>query len=93
MLQWLVLIGFAVAVGAICAFKLRGKLGAIAAAAIPWLGLLVWLLYNEYFVPYRGGGASMWPIAQLFAGTIVAIVGWCTYMVVTAVRSGDTTDT
>ena len=46
-------------------------------AAIPWLGLLTFLLYTEYFVPYRGGGASMWPIAMMFSGTAMAIVGFC----------------
>jgi hypothetical protein len=45
------------------------------AGAIPWSGLLACLLFSEYCLPYRGGGASMWPIAQLFGGTIAAGTG------------------
>lgn len=36
--------------------------------------MLAYLLVNEYVLPYRGGGASMWPIAQLFGGSIAAAV-------------------
>ena len=62
--------------GAICGLCLRRAWVAIlSGAAIPWFGMLSYLLYNEYFVPYQGGGASMWPIAQLFAGTAVALIG------------------
>jgi len=74
--QWLTIIGLSALVGFACGRKLHGVWGSVAAAAIPWFGLLVWLLYNEYFVPYQGGGASMWPVAQLFAGTIAAVVGF-----------------
>ena len=62
-------------VGLLCGYFTGGKKGLIISAAIPWFGLLVVLLYNEYFVPYRGGGASMWLIAQLFAGSIAAFTG------------------
>jgi hypothetical protein len=34
---------------------------------------LLILLYNEYFVPYQGGGASMWPIALIFTATPAAV--------------------
>jgi hypothetical protein len=44
------------------------------AGAVAWLLMLTWLLVNEYVLPYRGGGASMWPIAQLFGGTAAAAV-------------------
>jgi hypothetical protein len=30
---------------------------------------------------YQGSGASMWPIAQLFSGTIYAIIGIAAYKV------------
>ncbi len=33
-----------------------------------------YLLFNEYVMPYRGGGASMWPIAVMF-GAPVALIG------------------
>ncbi len=53
----------------------NGRKAILLGAALPWLGVLAWLLYNEYFVPYQGGGASMWPIALIFAGSIAAAVG------------------
>ena len=31
-------------------------------------GYVVWSVYNEFFVPYAGGGASFWPIDIFFAG-------------------------
>ncbi|HEY9861128.1 MAG TPA: hypothetical protein V6D16_16620, partial [Candidatus Obscuribacterales bacterium] len=73
--MWLMLISLAALTGGICGWVFQGCKSVIWGGAIPWFGLLAWLLYNEYFVPYQGGGASMWPIAQLFAGSIVAVVG------------------
>lgn len=66
--------------GAICAISFSGKKGAVCAAAVPWFGMLAWLLYREFFVPYSGGGASMWPVAQLFGGTAAAVVGLTSYL-------------
>ncbi|MET0552628.1 MAG: hypothetical protein ABW221_06295 [Vicinamibacteria bacterium] len=72
---WTGLIGLSAIAGLMSATFVRGP-GAIAVGGVvPWFGLLGWLLYNEYLVPYQGGGASMWPIAQLFGGTIAAVVG------------------
>jgi hypothetical protein len=48
--------------------------------------MLAWLLYNEYFVPDPGGGASMWPIAQLVAGSVAAAVGMLAAAVARAAR-------
>jgi hypothetical protein len=72
---WLSILIPSLITGIICGYFIRHRFGIVAAGAIPWFGLLAVLLYNEYFVPYKGGGASMWPIAQLFAGTIMAAVG------------------
>lgn len=60
----------------------------IVGAAVPWFGLLAWLLYSEYVLPYRGGGASMWPIAQMFAGSIAAIAGGGVAALTVLVRRG-----
>jgi len=75
MTDWLVIIGFSALAGFLCARLLTGTIAWVSSALLPWLGMLAWLLYHEYFVPYQGGGASMWPIAQLFAGTVAAGVG------------------
>ena len=72
---WSVLILLSALAGGICGLIFRGKRAIIFGGAAPWFGVLAWLLYNEYFVPYQGGGASMWPIAQLFAGSVAAVVG------------------
>jgi len=66
------------AAGAVSAWVLAGRVALVASAAVPWLGVLGWLLYLEYFVPYSGGGASMWPVALLFAGTVAAVGGIAT---------------
>lgn len=79
MTTWLSILIPSMIVGIICGYFLRDRLGFVIAGAIPWLGLLAFLLYNEYFVPYQGGGASMWPIAQLIGGTIAATAGMCSY--------------
>jgi len=81
MAAWLVIIGLSAATGYLCSRLLTGTIAWIASALLPWLGLLAWLLYHEYFVPYQGGGASMWPIAQLFAGTVAACVGLAAYAI------------
>lgn len=75
MMAWILILIPSALIGAACAWQLKGKVALFCSAAIPWLGLLILLLYNEYFVPYQGGGASMWPIAQLFAGTAAALIG------------------
>ena len=77
--EWLILIVLSALAGAVCAGALKGGLGLFASGAVPWFGMLGWLLYNEYFVPYHGGGASMWPIAQLFGGTVAAVAGMIIY--------------
>ena len=75
MLVWSALILLSALVGGICGFAIRGRRALIAGGAVPWAGLLACLLYNEYFMPYQGGGASMWPIAQLVGGSVAAAVG------------------
>lgn len=75
MSDWATIIIFAALAGVLCAIFLRGATAWVMSALLPWLGVLAWLLYQAYVVPYPGGGASMWPIAQLFAGTIAAGVG------------------
>lgn len=81
MLTWITLIVLSALAGAFCAAFFTGMRGVVMSGAVPWLGLLAWQLYNEYFAPYRGGGASMWIIGQIFAGTIAAAVGIVAYLV------------
>jgi hypothetical protein len=33
------------------------------------------VLIDEFLLPYRGGGASMWPVALIFGGMYGAIAG------------------
>ena len=75
--SWALLLGVSAATGAGCGLVLERRKALAAGAALPWLGMLCYLLYTEYFVPSPGGGASMWPIAQLFAGTAAASAGAC----------------
>ena len=81
MTLWLFIVVLSALTGWVCARRLGGRGGLLASAAVPWCGLLAWLLLVEYVLPYRGGGASMWPIAQLFGGTVAAVVGVLSYVV------------
>jgi VanZ family protein len=75
MLLWFAIVGGSIVVGLVVARLLNGsRAAAWIAGAMAWLLMLAYLLVNEYVLPYRGGGASMWPIAQLFGGTIAAAV-------------------
>lgn len=90
MIIWLYIIILSAAAGLICSVFLKRRIGVICSGVIPWLSLLAWLLYQEYFVPYKGGGASMWPIAQLFAGTIAAAIGVTAYKLTVHIKgNGD----
>jgi len=81
MSTWLQILIPSAVTGLIYSFYLKKRVGIILAGAVPWFGLLVALLYQEYFVSYQGGGASMWPIAQLFAGTAAAFTGIAMYFI------------
>jgi hypothetical protein len=84
---WISLILLSAGAGALSGLAMRGRKAVVLGAVIPWLGLLAWLLYCEYFVPYQGGGASMWPIAQLFGGTAAALTGAGFSVAVRLIRS------
>jgi hypothetical protein len=87
MIIWLYITILSAFTGLICSVFLKGRIGVICSGVIPWLGLLAWLLYQEYFVPYKGGGASMWPVAQLFAGTIAAAIGIIAYKLTVHIKT------
>lgn len=67
---------------------MRGWVGVVSAGAVPWLGTLAWILYDVYFLPYAGGGASMWPIALFFSGWAAAIAGLVGYALGQRLRKG-----
>lgn len=79
--SWIILITLSSLTGLFVAKYMRHKLSIFVAGAVPWLGLLGLLLYSEYFVPYQGGGASMWPVAQLFGGTAAAGIGVLVFLI------------
>lgn len=41
----------------------------------PFICLVAFVLFDAYVLPYRGGGASMWPIAILFGAPVVLAGG------------------
>ncbi|BCL61968.1 hypothetical protein DGMP_26610 [Desulfomarina profundi] len=65
--------------GIVLSYFVKGKIGMILAGLLPWSGVLAAILYQEYFLPYQGGGASMWPIAQMVGGTVAAAAGVVSY--------------
>ena len=65
--------------GFLLASAMNGVKSLLIAVAVPWLTLAGWVVWGEYFAPYRGGGASMWPVAILFGGStafLAAFIGW-----------------
>jgi hypothetical protein len=84
--MWPTLILLSVLAGGLCGAFIRGRRAILWGGAVPWLGMLAWLLGNEYLVPYDGGGASMWPVAQLIAGTVMAVAGGVAAAAVRAVK-------
>ena len=71
----MLLIGGSALIGLLTAIYIKRSWAVYFAGAVPWFALLAAILYTEYFMPYEGGGASMWPIAQLVGGTVAAVVG------------------
>lgn len=74
---WFVLLGSAALVGGASAWYLRGASSWLVACLLPPALFLAWLLANEYLLPYRGGGASMWPVALVVGGTAAAVTSCC----------------
>lgn len=84
--MWTTLLILSGIVGAVFGFLRPGRSGIRSGGIVPWLGLLMWQLYHEYVAPYAGGGASMWPLAQVVAGTPAALMGMLTAAVTGAMR-------
>lgn len=41
-------------------------------ALLGFFGFVAYSVYLEFFLPYRGGGASLWPIDIFFGGPCAA---------------------
>lgn len=87
MIAWIFLLTISAILGTFIGLKFSGKVGLALSVIVPWLTLLLWLLLSEYVLPYRGGGASMWPIAQLIAGTVAAITGLISFVLTQKIKS------
>ena len=75
MIVWLILITGSLGTGYFFGTRHGLKRSLLAAYLVPWFVLLAAILITEALVPYQGGGASMWPIAQFFGGTAAAVFG------------------
>ena len=76
---WIVLIGISAFIGWLCSKWIKAPWGIYCAAIIPWLCLLLVLIYSEYYIANEPIDSSMWIIAQIFGGTVAAAVGAVTY--------------
>jgi len=64
-----------VAMAFFLAFALQGfKRWWWLSLTLPTVGFVALILLDEFVLPYRGGGASMWPLALLF-GIPLAVAG------------------
>jgi len=72
MITWMILVFVSLALGAAIGIKHRSN-PIMWGAAIPWFGLLTWLIIDQYWLQKNASG--MWILAQLFGGTVVAILG------------------
>jgi hypothetical protein len=85
--SWLVLLAGSALIGALSGWTLRGLPSWGVACLLPPALFLAWLLANEYLVPYRGGGASMWPVAFVVGGTAAAVTSCCALLLLRWART------
>lgn len=89
MSSWTSIIAISSAIGVASGLVFRRlSVAALLGGAIPWLWMFGYLLYNEYYVPYQGGGASMWPIALLVGGSAAAAIGAIVAQITWFLRNG-----
>ena len=64
--------------GLLISFGLQRWLGiTVISLSVPSIGFIGYVLFCEFVLPYRGGGASMWPIALLFGIPVVLTGSAC----------------
>jgi hypothetical protein len=54
-------------------------------ALLGFFGFVAYSVYLEFYLPYRGGGASLWPIDIFFGGPCAAFgagVGACVVSII-----------
>lgn len=76
---WLLLIIPSALWGSFCAYKIKTKYRAFLSAFIPWLVVLIVIVFTVYFISKIEEGANMWPFAQLIGGTVAAVFGYFGY--------------
>jgi hypothetical protein len=73
--------------GLLCGLLIaRKRLAFALTCCVPVLAILASLLYNEYVIPYTGGGASMWPIALVVCAVpavACGCLGWAVAQFIT----------
>ena len=69
-------------IGGLSAWHLKGGSSWLVASLLPPAIFLLWIPASEYFLPYRGGGASMWPIAFALGGSVASVTGCCALVIV-----------
>jgi len=68
MAAYVILVVLAVLVGGVLRVVTKNRPVAVLAQVVLFIGLI---LLDAYVLPYRGGGASMWPIAVLLGSPVV----------------------
>lgn len=75
MYTWVILVMLSVTSGIVLARTLKHQYAVVLAAAIPWFGLMSFLVYKEYTIQFKAEGLSMWLFTQAFVGAAAALFG------------------
>jgi len=85
-LMWITLISLSALFGFLLGMYKAGKWSAIMSGFIPCGIFQLFIFYDMYFVPYQGGGAPMWLVAQIFGGFVTFVTGILSYFLTNLVR-------
>jgi hypothetical protein len=76
--QWLVLVLLSAITGVFSGLLIRGSTAVLVGALLPFLGLVAWVVYAEYFVK----SSALWILSIFFGGPLAAFVGFATASII-----------
>jgi hypothetical protein len=80
--QWLVLVLLSAITGVFSGLLIRGSTAVLVGAVLPFLGLVAWVVYAEYFVK----SSALWVLSIFFGGPVAASVGFAAAAIIFVTR-------